>query len=249
MQSIRDEIQSAKDPWPDMVIDRKIAAPQVNQLLNGLYLGNDEKFVEIVPIECRSKKGIPYDTTNPNQFECALSVCSFTRMTRAIPDLEKHTASEVEALLQDKNIEWLQMGRAIPDDKLAFTDLVFNATFPASELAQVDLEIPRDPNEQKDEHRQLRAAKKKQVEATPVKEWFKSAFAVLDKAVKDNRKTLVNCHYGASRTGALVAAYLINRYDVTAEQAIAFMRTKRNCVNPKCVNDLKAYAEKLHAAK
>jgi len=241
MQSIRDEIMNAKDPWPDHKVDRKIAGPQVNQIIGGLYLGNDGKFVEIVPVTL-TKKGVPLDTTNPNKFECALSVCSYTRMVRAIPDLGNYTAEHIDASLKGKNIEWVQMGRAIPDDKMAWTDLVFNATFPDSELAQREIEIPRDSQEP--EHVALRSEKRAIVEQTPVKKWFERAFAILDRAVL-GKKTLVNCHWGASRTGALVAAYLINRYDVTPEQAIAFLRTKRNCINPKCVADLKAYAQKL----
>ncbi len=242
MQSIRDAIISAKDPWPGDKIDRKIAGPQVNQVLGGLYLGNDGKFVEIVPVTL-TKKGSPIDTTNPHKFECALSVCSYTRMVRAIPDLGNYPAETIDRLLKEKKIEWVQMGRAIPDDKMAWTDLVFNATFPDSELAQKEIEIPRDSQEP--EHVALRMEKRAIVKKTPVAKWFERAFEILDQAVLGNRKTLVNCHWGASRTGALVAAYLINRYDVTPEQAIAFLRTKRNCINPKCIDDLQNYARAL----
>lgn len=247
MQCIRNEItrieiESARDPWPENKINRKIARPRVDHVLGGLYLGNDEKFAEIVPVSL-TKKGVPLDTTNPQKFECALSVCSYTRMVRAIPDLGKYPAKTIEALLSEKKIEWIQMGRAVPDDTMAWYDLVYNATFPDSELAQKEIEIPRDSQESV--HVQLRANKKTIVEETPVTKWFERAFTILDKAVTQNRKTLVNCHAGISRTGAIVAAYLINRYNVTPAQAIAYLRTKRNCINPKCVADLQKYADAL----
>jgi hypothetical protein len=240
--NIKLQIEATVDPGK---VDREVskkARPFVNQVCGGLYLGNDLKFVEIIPIECKTKKGMSINTTNPNQFKCAVSVCAYERIVREMPDLKKYSAKEIEEKLE--NIEWIQVGRAIPDDNLAWYDIVFNSTFPGSDLAKIDLEIER--NSQVPEHMAHRAKKKNQVENTPVEEWFEKTFEVLDKAVVEGRKTLVHCHAGASRTGALVTAYLIKRCKVSTEQAIAFLRTKRVCINPKCIADLNAYAEKLH---
>lgn len=212
----------------------------VSVIVGGLCLANDEKFAETLGLTCRTKKGVVLDTSNPHRFEVIVSLCSYTRMTRAMPDLRTYGLEVVEEALGGRKIEWLQIGRALPDDKEAWTDLVFNATFPESELAKCDLEIPR--NSLISEHVAFRAVKRELVLKLPVKEWFAHAFVVLDEAVS-GKKTLVHCHAGRSRSPALVTAYLINRYQVSADQAISFLQTKRACVKPKCMQQLRDYAE------
>lgn len=212
----------------------------VSVVIGGLCLANDEKFAETLGLACRTKKGVVLDTSNPHCFEVIISLCSYTRITRAIPDLQVHALESVEEVLKGKKIAWLQMGRSLPDDVEAWTDLVFNATFPDSDLAKQELEIPR--KSQLAEHMAFRALKKSAVLKLHVKEWFAHAFALLDAAVC-GKKTLVHCHAGVSRSPALVAAYLINRYHVHADQAVAFLRTKRSLVKPKCIQQLHEYSE------
>ena len=180
-ESIRSDILAAQDPWPANKLQRAVARPQVNQVIGGLYLGNDEKFVEITSLECRSAKNIPLNTSNPHLFECVVSVCTYARMVKEMPDLKNHSLASVEAILKARNIEWIQMGRSIPDDTQAWTDLVYNATFENSALAQEDVIIP---NESQDPaHIALRAAKREVVSALPVEKWFESAFKIFDAAV------------------------------------------------------------------
>lgn len=209
-------------------------------IVGGLFLANDERFAETLGVACQTKKGQDLDTSNPHSFEVIVSLCSYTRMTREMPDLKAYALERVEECLKARKIEWLQIGRALPDDKDAWTDLVFNATFPESELAKKDLEIPRESTFSS--HVAFRAEKKAIVLKHPVKLWFEPVFVVLDAAV-GGKKTLVHCHAGISRSPALVTAYLINRCQVTADQAISFLQTKRSGVKPKCIQQLREYSE------
>ncbi len=56
---------------------------------------------------------------------------------------------------------------------------------------------------------------------------------------------------GASRSVTIAAAYLIKYNDMGAEEALAFMKRKRSCVNPnKGYRDqLKTFEEEIKAAK
>ena len=234
-------IESAQAPQ-----EIKGARGVVDHVLEGLHLGNDEKFVETLghTFTCKTGKGALLDTSNPHNFEVTISSCSWKRVVRAMPDLEAYSQKQVEKSLAERKITWLQIGGSVPDDKHAWTDMVYNATFPHSDFTKIDLEIPRSHDKQTAEQLAHRQTKKLEVEKIPVNHWFASTFSILDEAIVKGKKTLVHCHAGASRSPALLAAYLINRFDVSAEQAIAFLRTKRAIANPKCIDSLKAY----HAA-
>lgn len=239
----REEIVRAVDPWTVGKRNSKPSRPFANQIIHGLYLGNDEKFAETLGFELRNNSGKKLDSSNPHKFEVIISLCTYKRMVEEMPDLKKYKLKTVEKNFKDKGVNWLQMGRSLPDDKEAWTDLVFNATFPNSEMAKQDLEIPKKSKKKK--HLKFRAEKKKKIGKLPLDQWFEPTFKLMDEAVHSGKKTLIHCHAGASRSPTLVAAYLINRYNVTAKQAIAFLRTKRNCANPKCVKDLEVYAKAL----
>jgi dual specificity phosphatase 12 len=43
---------------------------------------------------------------------------------------------------------------------------------------------------------------------------------------------LVHCMQGASRSVTIVTAYLIKYHNMKSEEALAFMKSKRSCVNP-----------------
>lgn len=247
LAEVRDQIIRAVDPWTLGIRKGHAARPFANQIINGLYLGNDEKFAETVGFPCRTNDKKWIDTSNPNRFETIISLCTYARMVKEMPDLKTMDLEEVEQQFQKRGITWWQLGCSLPDDKKAWTDLVYNATFPDSSLAKKDLGIPK--KSKQPEHVKLREEKKRKVESLPVDQWFEPTFKVLDEAVHSGKKTLVHCHAGASRSPTLIAAYLIKRYGVSAKQAISFLRSKRNCSNPKCEKDLKRYAEKLQALK
>ncbi len=84
---------------------------------------------------------------------------------------------------------------------------------------------------------------------TPVTEWFEPAFQILDEAVFGNSRVFVHCQAGRSRSPAFLAAYLINRFDVTADEALNFLAHKRPQVNSRFLYELRDYAAKLKTAR
>lgn len=50
--------------------------------------------------------------------------------------------------------------------------------------------------------------------------------------VLQNNGVLVHCMLGASRSATIVAAYLIKYHNMSSEEALDFMKSKRSCVNP-----------------
>lgn len=58
---------------------------------------------------------------------------------------------------------------------------------------------------------------------------FCSAVTKLSELVEQSGPVLVHCQAGWSRSPAVVAAYLVRRQRLTAEQALAEVTTKRSC--------------------
>lgn len=85
----------------------------------------------------------------------------------------------------------------------------------------------------------------KPFEELTIAEKFEPTFKRMDEAVFGNKKMFIHCQAGVSRSASLVAVYLINRFDVSPNQAIAFLRTRRYCVNPKFILWLDSYAQSL----
>ncbi|KAH8822565.1 protein-tyrosine phosphatase-like protein [Flagelloscypha sp. PMI_526] len=54
----------------------------------------------------------------------------------------------------------------------------------------------------------------------------------IDSAVKNRRNILVHCQQGVSRSAAVVIAYLISRYGMSFDAALAHCKGKRACVKP-----------------
>ncbi|KAJ7576723.1 phosphatases II [Mycena floridula] len=50
--------------------------------------------------------------------------------------------------------------------------------------------------------------------------------------ISQNRNVLVHCHAGMSRSASVVIAYLIREQDMSYEQAVRFVWSRRNCINP-----------------
>src|SRR5690242_14947070 len=116
---IRDLIVEAKDPWDGKIPpNAREGFSDVSHIAGGLYISNHSRFVETFQ-------------TNPNNFEVIVSVCGYPRLQRAQQDILKAVErSTVENHFKERKVEWLQIGDAVPDDNEAWTDLIFNATFP-----------------------------------------------------------------------------------------------------------------------
>lgn len=87
----------------------------------------------------------------------------------------------------------------------------------------------------------------REIEGLQVSEYFKEIFEVMDTAVFGDKKVLVHCQKGRSRSAAIVAAYLINRFGMTVQQAMNKIWSSRPSAAPKLIHQLHLYAEALRA--
>lgn len=84
-----------------------------------------------------------------------------------------------------------------------------------------------------------------------IKKHFNSCAEFIDDAIKQNGKVLVHCLKGASRSAAIVAAYLISKKNYTCAFALGIMKEKRKVVNPNdgFVQQLMEYEQETNKAK
>tara|TARA_B100001094_G_C18163226_1_gene790555 strand:+ start:1606 stop:2157 length:552 start_codon:yes stop_codon:yes gene_type:complete len=61
---------------------------------------------------------------------------------------------------------------------------------------------------------------------------FEDSNKFIEKNVKNNKKILIHCIAGVSRSVTLLVCYLIKNYDYTPEKALQIIREKRNIANP-----------------
>lgn len=55
---------------------------------------------------------------------------------------------------------------------------------------------------------------------------------IIDSYLQDNKKVLVNCFAGVSRSSTIVIAYIMYKYKLTLEEAYQFVKSKRYIINP-----------------
>ena len=66
----------------------------------------------------------------------------------------------------------------------------------------------------------------------PIIETFKEAHIFLDQALQNNKRVLIHCYAGISRSSTMVGSYLIKKYGLSAEKAIEYMKQIRPIVSP-----------------
>ncbi len=78
-------------------------------------------------------------------------------------------------------------------------------------------------------------------------EKFVNIFKEIDATLAQNKRVLVSCGMGISRSATTIIAYLMYRYKVTFEQAYSFLYQKRSTVRPRdnFIAGLKAYEKRL----
>jgi len=206
-------------------------------ILRGLHLGNVHAFAESTnlsmlqnPLNQRSL--IVHN--NHHGFQIVISVCPVNQMAEYCLDLANQDLTA--ALAQ---VEWLYVGRAILDGVHLWYSLVHDCTFLNSPLALKELP------ETRDEQRALNQAKQEAVLKLDPRMWFGPVFFAIDKAVFRNHKALVHCIAGISRSATVLAAYLIWRFNLSAQEAIDYLKLKRACVDPQFVQPLHDYAISL----
>eukprot|EP01059_Diplonema_ambulator_P028351 TRINITY_DN47127_c0_g1_i1.p1 TRINITY_DN47127_c0_g1~~TRINITY_DN47127_c0_g1_i1.p1 ORF type:complete len:240 (+),score=37.37 TRINITY_DN47127_c0_g1_i1:444-1163(+) len=81
---------------------------------------------------------------------------------------------------------------------------------------------------------------------------FQRAFSFIEHARRENKKVLVHCRRGISRSATLVIAYLMQYLHKELDDAFNFVRNKRSIINPNLgfVLSLETFAQQLgHAPK
>jgi len=229
-----------------------------NSIVGGLCLGNSDAFLSAshLRIEKQDAFGRPAGlmaTDNPAGFRQIVTVCSLLSFSEAFltdASAAEDAISEAEASIRHSaeriGLVWHYFGKAIQDGKareekavleVKWGGLVHDCT-ESSPLADQEIMGMTD-----EALLTLTQNKRRVMSEKPAREWFEKSFQVLDRAVFGNEKTLVHCQAGVSRSASLIIAYLINRFDVTALEAIAFVRSRRPCVDPGflvCLEDYHA---------
>lgn len=65
-----------------------------------------------------------------------------------------------------------------------------------------------------------------------LKEEFKEIFSMIDTAREERKPILIHCKRGRHRSVAILAAYLMSRMRLTAEEALSYICMKRGCAVP-----------------
>jgi len=83
---------------------------------------------------------------------------------------------------------------------------------------------------------------------TNLLEYFDITYAVIDNAVENDKKILIHCIAGRSRSVTILAAYLIKKYGMSVKNAILSIKNKRSIIEPNLyfINQLYEYYNKLY---
>jgi len=208
-----------------------------NVILGELYLGNSRAFLQCTHLSLRDDRFIRRSLdihNNQHQFSAVITVCSQRDLWGDCIDLINQDLREGLS-----PVEWFYVGRTIEDDPVLWLSFVHDCTFPQSSLAQ------QEQPEDEETYNALHQEKTQAMNGVASEKWFAPIFDQLDQAVFHNKKTLVHCQRGISRSATLIAAYLICRFDLRADEAVRFLKIRRACVDPKFMKHLEDFAASL----
>lgn len=63
-------------------------------------------------------------------------------------------------------------------------------------------------------------------------QWFSHTFSFIQAALDANENVLIHCHGGISRSSTVLISYLMKEFDVTYEQALNYVQSRRSGVDP-----------------
>ncbi len=249
LTSIRDEIINTPEvvERDETKIDTSRYTP-CDRIINGLYLGNGQSFAQTTYFPCL--KSIAWsepeqlNTANPNQFTTIITACPLRAIASDYIDLFEKKVEDYKTSFKEHNITWHYIGKLMDDAPEFWDAFVHDCT----ELYSQEL-TEWDGTQSDDLLREICAQKSKALQSLSIIEKFEPLFKVIDAAIQNNVKTLVHCQIGQSRSATILAAYLINRFEVTPTQAINFLKSKRLCVAPKFTAKLDQYATDLQSEK
>jgi protein-tyrosine phosphatase len=76
-----------------------------------------------------------------------------------------------------------------------------------------------------------------------ITDYIKESMEFIDNACNKDGNILIHCYMGSSRSASIVLAYLIYKYNYSLDNALLFLKNKRNIVNINVnfINDIKTY--------
>lgn len=83
---------------------------------------------------------------------------------------------------------------------------------------------------------------------TRIDKTFKPLCLYIDKYLKDDKRVLVNCIVGKSRSPSVVIAYLMWKYGLSLKEALKYVKERRGIVdpNPGFIKKLEQWQEYLN---
>lgn len=254
----------------------RVETENCNEILPNLYLGNAIAFLNTTHIEdiplnfsvVTTRVGtevvFPWDrpepvvrviTDNPMGFRQVITACSVHRINTALLTTPTLTISRILNNYAERGISWHYIGEYMRDARSDSSEeqrrLYWNTIVHDSSIGATS-PLRRAPRygygETHEKLERLMRKKQAEIETSHVRAWFAPTFAKLDRAVFEGVKTLVHCLEGKSRSATILAAYLINRFGVSTDQALTFLQARRICASPKFVADLLRYEALLRSS-
>ncbi len=233
-----------------------------HQILPNFFIGDKFAFLETTGLtytkpDTNTTNPPAIQATNPNEIQIVISACSVVTILAdcgndrlikkfgqedgmgGVTDLVDDSAFAFEK----KGIEWCNLGQIFDSEEhsnwclLVDKCTTYNPTSPPVLAFQSD---------QADD---ILAKATEKYENSNVEALFEPVFQRIDQGVFYEKKVLLHCTQGRSRSVAIAAAYLINRFGVTTEQALAFLRCQRPCIGTYFEAGLKDYEQKLCEAR
>lgn len=154
-----------------------------------------------------------------NEKEFKESATKYQNVITVCPleELEDHDKIDKQDIL--RKVTWINVGEGIENISGIWDRLILNCTF-FNDKTKTNLPL--------------------------ASKWFEPLFEIFDRAVFEDKKTLVHCVEGDSRSAAVIAAYLIKRFAVSHQKAQGFLCQRRPCVDSnRFKDDLERYDQLL----
>jgi hypothetical protein len=212
--NIKALIQSSRtSPLSDSKADKEKSSDankvSCDPILHGLYLGNAQGFVEATDLAfpCGDQT---MQNSNSHRFNSVITYCSIGNMigycSLYIKGCDIQKLTEVSANLSFANqkvdgrkVNWLNHGRTAMDCPEGWLGIVHDSTFPNTDLGSA-------ANVTVNQVDEMLAEKGNIIQGTNVENWFQEAFKEIDGAVFHNKRVLVHCQMGISRSSSVLAA-------------------------------------------
>ena len=65
-----------------------------------------------------------------------------------------------------------------------------------------------------------------------IEQYFDSTYNFIEKCISENKKILIHCYAGVSRSATILIAYLIRKNKWSLDNTIAFVKSKRSIIHP-----------------